>query len=371
MNANIPRRNDILRNTPTELAIRDAVDAVERAGCHPKLTQVVNLLTKARETLADWEDARTVEAPTPRYAGSTMQILAGLALAFLLMLPSLAPGQAPKPPEVAPPNKALIIFEVDPPDGITWVNGTKFPNNRVITGPLGPGFWKVDAIVRWCDGQKCVEQKLTTPNFQTGQVLRVKVSKPGQAPPAPATPGDLPGALVEAAGDVNFGINIGQLAKQTPESCSINGQPASKEACIQAMAGAAPSAPGLPDDRKNLRLTVIGDPEFRRAVAEGLAQPEAAPVRERLVMQSYTPDAWAVKEAGFAPGNQIYLQAPDGKVLHRQTDFAGGAPKLIEAVRKVDPSYKADRDPDLRNAAGEELTLLALLAAAAFLAWNL
>jgi hypothetical protein len=52
----IPRRIDVRRNTPAELAIRAAVDAVEMAGCHPLLTAAVILLAQAREKVADFVD---------------------------------------------------------------------------------------------------------------------------------------------------------------------------------------------------------------------------------------------------------------------------------------------------------------------------
>lgn len=52
----IPRRIDLRRLTPAELAIRNAVDAVEMTGCHPLLTDAVILLQQAREKVADFVD---------------------------------------------------------------------------------------------------------------------------------------------------------------------------------------------------------------------------------------------------------------------------------------------------------------------------
>ena len=43
--------------TPAEKAIRDALQAVECAGCHPWLTDVVSMLGEAHERLADYVDA--------------------------------------------------------------------------------------------------------------------------------------------------------------------------------------------------------------------------------------------------------------------------------------------------------------------------
>lgn len=55
-NADPLRRCDVLKNTPEELRIREAVRGVEALGAHPLLTQVSSLLEDARERLADWVD---------------------------------------------------------------------------------------------------------------------------------------------------------------------------------------------------------------------------------------------------------------------------------------------------------------------------
>jgi hypothetical protein len=50
----IARRNRIDLNTPAELAIRNAINVVEEAGCDILLTDAVNLLVAAREKVADF-----------------------------------------------------------------------------------------------------------------------------------------------------------------------------------------------------------------------------------------------------------------------------------------------------------------------------
>lgn len=57
----ISRRCNLQRMTPAELAIRDAMLAVEEAGAHPWLTDVVNRLGEAREQLGDYIDATEEE----------------------------------------------------------------------------------------------------------------------------------------------------------------------------------------------------------------------------------------------------------------------------------------------------------------------
>lgn len=41
---------------PTEAAITDAMRAVEAAGCDPRLTDAITLLSAARDAVADWVD---------------------------------------------------------------------------------------------------------------------------------------------------------------------------------------------------------------------------------------------------------------------------------------------------------------------------
>jgi len=57
------RRDCVYLFTPAEKAIYDAVQQVERAGCHVFLTDAVNLLHKARQSVADFVDG--IELPKP------------------------------------------------------------------------------------------------------------------------------------------------------------------------------------------------------------------------------------------------------------------------------------------------------------------
>jgi hypothetical protein len=299
-----------------------------------------------------------------RKAASLSSSLA--ALTIVLLWPLLAhcqclPGdQACK---IGANKTATIVFEIDPPGGEIWIGGKRQPTNVIQTPSLGDRHYAYDAVIRWHRAGKPVDQAVKTPSFKAGDLVKVPVKLTTKDPGAKTSLVD--GATLDA-GEVNFGIDVRELAKHPTESCSINGNEVPRIEAVQALAA---TASGLRDDRKFLRLTVTGTPDFRRAVAEGLARPDAESVRERLLVQSYTPDAWAVKDAGFKPGNQIYLQAPDGTVLHRQEDFAGGVAALVETIRKADASYRSERDPDLRNDSGD--LLLALLAAAAALAlWS-
>jgi len=61
-----PRRARIDLNTPTERAIRRAIDAVESLGAHTLLTDAVVLLGQARDKVADY-----VELPANAPCGAT------------------------------------------------------------------------------------------------------------------------------------------------------------------------------------------------------------------------------------------------------------------------------------------------------------
>lgn len=54
----IQRRNRLDLSEPAELAIRKAVDEVEKIGADVRLTKAINLLHKARELVADFIDGK-------------------------------------------------------------------------------------------------------------------------------------------------------------------------------------------------------------------------------------------------------------------------------------------------------------------------
>jgi len=61
MSNEIPRRARMDMWTPAEKAIQEAVDRVEEMGAHPKLTDIVVMLGRARELVADYVDERPGE----------------------------------------------------------------------------------------------------------------------------------------------------------------------------------------------------------------------------------------------------------------------------------------------------------------------
>lgn len=117
----------------------------------------------------------------------------------------------------------------------------------------------------------------------------------------------------------------------------------------------------LVDDSLWLRVTVIGkDAEGRNRIArEATAHPGIA---GKALVQAYAPDDPMIAGLGFVHDEAqptVYVQAPDGKVLHRQTGYRG-VEQLAEAVRKAAPSYDPGKDPDVMRPAVPKLADLKL-----------
>jgi hypothetical protein len=139
----------------------------------------------------------------------------------------------------------------------------------------------------------------------------------------------------------HFGVEADQL-KADATRYTVNGRPATRDQVEQAV------RQGVPDDAGKLRLTVIGpDAERKRVLDDWAAHPALQGCRESVLARDYPPDHWAVARAGFAGGGRptIYLQAADGRVLHRQDEYRGPE-QLAEAIRKARPDYDPARDPD-------------------------
>ena len=143
-----------------------------------------------------------------------------------------------------------------------------------------------------------------------------------------------------AGDDLNYGLDRRQISAAA--SYRLNGRDVSREAALAAFGP-------VPDDRDRLRLTIVGDADLRaRVLADLKTHADLAPWLDRLIVQDYAADHWAVADVGFATG--VTLQTPpglDGKaaVLWRLPQYTGPA-ALAGALRKADPLYRPDRDPD-------------------------
>lgn len=143
-----------------------------------------------------------------------------------------------------------------------------------------------------------------------------------------------------------FGVDSDKLGGR--DRCTINGKPCSKREALQAIEA------GIPDESGKIRLTVIGPDAARKQVVADIANhPSLAGEKGKCLVQSYEPTHWAVARAGFKTDGSptIYLQKADGTVLHRQDKYEGPE-KLAEAIRKADPLYKPEKDPNLLDRLG-------------------
>lgn len=269
--------------------------------------------------------------------------------AALLALPAIGWSQQRLVP-------TTLTFDVQPPGGKVMINGGEYPNG-IRYAPLPAGRrYTTPVTVIWCDGKSCVEQKLTV-EWTAGVDQLVRVQGPAANSGPGFAPGQIEGATQQADG-VNFGLQVDKMpAPKEKESFTIGDHAVNREAAVQAVAGE------LPDDRKTLRLTVVGEKSFTGPILDDLSK---SGVKKDLLVQTFTPDAWQIKERGFPPGNQLILQAPDGKVLHRQADYAGGFESLQPALQRGVSAYDPKKDPDLRSGDGDQTAwLLGLLLAAA------
>lgn len=149
----------------------------------------------------------------------------------------------------------------------------------------------------------------------------------------------------EEVGQVFFGVDAEKLTGV--ERYRVNGRDCCRQDVIDALTGDGQ----LTDDSGKLRLTVIGQDADRKQVLSDLASnPALTPYRDRILIQDYSPLDWAVSRVGFKTDGRptVYIQRPDGKVLHRQDSYTSAA-DLAEALRKADPNYNPANDPNLNK----------------------
>jgi hypothetical protein len=199
-----------------------------------------------------------------------------------------------------------------------------------------------DQLALWRDGRQLGNYRLSSRAY----FPRLASGGWGEAcaPPYPP-PGSVPvPGKIEPDGSVNFGLDRTHLSAEGKHF--LNGREVSKDALMQAL-----GEPRLRDDSQWLSLTVIGSKAARKKVLSDLqCSPWLSPWKDRLKVQGYAPDHWAVRDAGFVTsGNPtIYCQSADGEVLHRQDEYRGPQ-ALAEVLRKADPAYRPQRDPDLNH----------------------
>lgn len=146
----------------------------------------------------------------------------------------------------------------------------------------------------------------------------------------------------------NYGLDEKRVRQESEPHYRLNGMPVSREQAWNTLVETS----ALADDSAKNRITVLGGTlnDRARVLGDLLTAPELAPWRTCLVRsygQGERSDDWQATRYGFVTSGTptIYLQAADGKVLYRQDDYAGGAPRLAEGLRKHDPNYQPDKDP--------------------------
>lgn len=138
------------------------------------------------------------------------------------------------------------------------------------------------------------------------------------------------------------GVNPDKISKDVSFECS--GKPCSRQQAFFAL-----TQGGLVDDRNKSFLTIVGDKSLRDSVLKDLDTSAALRGwRDKLHVNAYAPDHWAVRQVGLQPG--ISFQGPpstEGKapVEWRFRSYAGDV-ALAEALRKSDPNYRPDADAD-------------------------
>ncbi|MCX7666446.1 MAG: hypothetical protein N2112_12975 [Gemmataceae bacterium] len=138
----------------------------------------------------------------------------------------------------------------------------------------------------------------------------------------------------------NFGLGIKYLKGSS--QYRLNGQIVTREEALRSLGN-------VPDDRERLRLTLVGNEEFQKKVWRELTQhPGWSQVERGLLVQSYPENHWAITGVGLRKG--ITLQRPanregKGAVLFRIENYQEPN-AVITAIRKADPNYQPERDPD-------------------------
>lgn len=107
----------------------------------------------------------------------------------------------------------------------------------------------------------------------------------------------------------------------------------------------------IPDDSAKPRVTVIGSDADRKKVTDAI---KSSNIAGKVSLWSVEPSHWSLRDSdGGEPRFKtdgkptVYVQAPSGKVLHRQDDWQG--PQDVGAIRKAIKGYDASLDPDLRK----------------------
>lgn len=140
----------------------------------------------------------------------------------------------------------------------------------------------------------------------------------------------------------NFGVDISKIEKSEHPHYHLSGRRSCRKEVFQALEGQ------LQDDSNKLHLTIIGSKdEAQKVLADLDNDAKLAEFKGRFLVQAYRPESPMIAGLGFVSGTpMIYLQLPNGKVVHRQDGYKGPE-QLATALRRADPNYDPSKDPDL------------------------
>jgi hypothetical protein len=268
---------------------------------------------------------------------------------------------------LAPPPPPLPVNDSDPVK--TYGQKWGAPSSAAVAVPYE---WRViDAdqvalykgrsqVGVWIKARQCYRELLPDGNWGADEPL------------APIAPPETHLVKSIEQKEQNFGLDRTRLDMGV-EKFWLGGKEVTRKQAYSALEG---KGKDLIDDREKLRLTVIGTASECQVVMKDLENnPLLTPFSDTILIQSYRPDNWAVKDIGLLPGSpRIVVQSgPDargaGKVLHSQPDYEGGAVALADALRRVRPDYDPKKDADKRKipnplpSSGSFLSLFLMLVA--------
>ena len=215
---------------------------------------------------------------------------------------------------------ALFLLAAEGAARAQWGAGGCTPVRRGTPYPVVPR----PAFV---EGMPCSRLCTCGCNANGGTVCPCKGIAPAEQPP-------------------NFGLMQEKL--DGGEKTRINGRDATAAEAVEAIENSVPEAAKKP------RVVVIdADAGRRKQVRDELGR---LPECTDCVVQAYPPDHWHLldlktRQPGFFTGGAptVYLLAADGRVLHRQDEYAGGAAAAAEVFRRARADYDPKRDPDRRK----------------------
>jgi hypothetical protein len=146
--------------------------------------------------------------------------------------------------------------------------------------------------------------------------------------------------IEQKSGNENYGINTENLPSDN--AYTKNGKPVTRREAFQLVTGG-----GVDNDNNQPWIVAVGDAAFLSKF-RSLWQSLPSETRSKFNLQTYTPDNWGASGVGYASG--VTCTKPDngsGKaVVQWRFRELPSIEQLTEGLRKADPNYRPDADPD-------------------------